>query len=295
MFLGPSWADDYHRWAVKVGQALKSFEQAGRGEEARGIWHEFSALSDKYDRDATEKKWETFEPKSITYTSLFYWAQAAGWRNPRSTASTATATASDRETKSYAFPLEDGRLNLSRRLGPRDEVIAGALPAGKVWITGGAGGTFKTALLIVAALCIVTGRPFMGLPVNEPGAVILALGEEDRDEIDRRVTPCNFGGRRPWFECPACDQRCAILYFRARDAAFGCRTCLDLAYTAEALELTYRLLWRQRKLERQLGPGKTRPKGMHRRTYWALVDRIDQIDTRRLVLLRAGLDRLLRG
>src|SRR5258707_8196369 len=38
-------------------------------------------------------------------------------------------------------------------------------------------------------------------------------------------TACRYGGRRPWFLCPACRLRCAVLYLRGRTA---CRTCHGL-------------------------------------------------------------------
>ena len=29
--------------------------------------------------------------------------------------------------------------------------------------------------------------------------------------LDIETTPCQFGGRRPWFKCPRCDRRVAVL------------------------------------------------------------------------------------
>ena len=44
-------------------------------------------------------------------------------------------------------------------------------------------------------------------------------------QIER--TPCHLGGSRPWFLCPACGRRCAILY------PTRCRLCLRLHYASE--------------------------------------------------------------
>lgn len=77
-------ADSYHFWAERMGLALKSVAQAGRDEEARAIWHEFSRLSAKYDAEQCERKWKTFDPDRITYRSIFEWATARGWVNPKS-------------------------------------------------------------------------------------------------------------------------------------------------------------------------------------------------------------------
>ena len=89
-------ADGYFDW-VNVGQALKSLAQAGREAEALELWHEYSALSAKYDPEQCVAKWETFEPSSITYRSIFELAAARGWVNPRSAeALKAAATAATR-------------------------------------------------------------------------------------------------------------------------------------------------------------------------------------------------------
>ncbi len=49
------------------------------------------------------------------------------------------------------------------------------------------GGTGKSFLLLQLAICIVTGRPFLGLSVNDPGAVLLLCGEDEREELHRRL------------------------------------------------------------------------------------------------------------
>ncbi len=89
-------ADGYQFW-VGFGQALKSLAQAGREVEALDMWHEFSAKSAKYDAEQCAAKWETFDPNRITYRSIFEWATARGWVNPRSAeALKANATAATR-------------------------------------------------------------------------------------------------------------------------------------------------------------------------------------------------------
>lgn len=91
-------ADSYHVWAEQVGQALKSLAQAGREIEAREMWHEFSAKSEKYDRAKCDHKWDRdLDPNRITYKSIFEWATSRGWLNPKSAqALKASATAETR-------------------------------------------------------------------------------------------------------------------------------------------------------------------------------------------------------
>ncbi|UQY83669.1 phage/plasmid primase, P4 family [Ralstonia pseudosolanacearum] len=78
-------AESYPLW-VKVGQALKSLEQAGQGAEAAELWHDFSQRSSKYDESAAEEKWDSFSPSKITFRTIFEMAQQDGWQNPRSAA-----------------------------------------------------------------------------------------------------------------------------------------------------------------------------------------------------------------
>lgn len=69
------------------------------------------------------------------------------------------------------------------------EGAAGVFPAGKVGMLAAAGGAGKTAALVRLALAVATGRPWFdgGWFPPKRGRVLLALGEEDADEIKRRV------------------------------------------------------------------------------------------------------------
>ncbi len=59
-------------------------------------------------------------------------------------------------------------------------------------------------------------------------------GGQDWEDVRQRVTvewtPCNFGGRRPWFICGNCGRRVAVIY--AGGKYFACRHCYDLTYTS---------------------------------------------------------------
>lgn len=89
-------------------------------------------------------------------------------------------------------------------------------------------------------------------------------------------TPCNYGGQRVWWLCPAvgCGRRVAVLY---GGAVFACRHCHRLAYrcqreapddraTRRADKLRDRLGWEAGILNGEGG----KPKGMHWKTYWRL-------------------------
>ncbi len=96
--------------------------------------------------------------------------------------------------------------------------------------------------------------------------------EEIRERVDLVWTPCHFGGERPWFLCPRCGQRRAILY--GEDKLFLCRGCYRLAYSSQNEGRLDRLLRRAQKIRRRLGVDESvlepiifKRKGMHQRTF----------------------------
>jgi hypothetical protein len=101
-------------------------------------------------------------------------------------------------------------------------------------------------------------------------------------------TPQHYGGHRVWWICPRCGQRRAVLFgVSGSDGRFGCigshpnrpqHRCMDLAYTVEALLPRWRLERRADRIGARLeesedGRRWIKPKGMHWRTFNALVDR----------------------
>ena len=91
-------------------------------------------------------------------------------------------------------------------------------------------------------------------------------------EIQITRTPCHLGGSRPWFLCPECDKRAAILYLAHNRPC--CRACLNLVYRSSReseLERLRRALSKARtKIEwapYAMGEIGVKPKNMHWRTY----------------------------
>lgn len=115
---------------------------------------------------------------------------------------------------------------------------------------------------------------------------------EQRVPISR--TACHYGGERPWFACPGCTQRVALLYLRY-GAGFACRRCSTVAYASQREDAITRSWRRQGKIERLLGAHQTRPDGMRQTTYIALLHQIVDCEGQRAQALLAALKRLRPG
>lgn len=80
------------------------------------------------------------------------------------------------------------------------------------------------------------------------------LGTADWEAVDLVVwfdfTPCNIGGVRQWFICPACKKRCEILCLADKWPA--CRKCYRLPYQSQLEDRLGRLQLKQTKLENML-------------------------------------------
>lgn len=98
-------------------------------------------------------------------------------------------------------------------------------------------------------------------------------GERDvRAHVRLERTPCQFGGSRPWFACPRCHRRVAILYLWGYPA---CRTCCRMGYPSQSDDAIDRSWRRTRKIEARLGgewPAVRKPKWMRHATYERLWD-----------------------
>lgn len=100
-------------------------------------------------------------------------------------------------------------------------------------------------------------------------------GSEEWKQVDDYIevswSSCNYGGQRAWWICPGCGRRVAVLY---GGKYFRCRKCHSLAYACQSETYHDRLLRKTHKAKRLLGEYYQRPKGMHRKTYERLENRI---------------------
>lgn len=126
----------------------------------------------------------------------------------------------------------------------------------------------------------------IGVKVTPQSAVTLEYSltyDGERRSISERVEliykPCNFGGARPWFQCPRCARQVAVLYMRS--GRFGCRHCQRVAYSSQSEDVMARTWREQRRIEEKIGEDWQRPKGMRQRTYERLMDRLEDCQSRR--------------
>ena len=98
-------------------------------------------------------------------------------------------------------------------------------------------------------------------------------------------TRCNYGGARPWFGCPHCDRRVAVLFLAA--GAFRCRHCARIAYSSQSADVIGRAWLKQHKAEAKLNPDGSKPARMHWTTYERLREVIAKCEAQRNAALGA--------
>ena len=91
--------------------------------------------------------------------------------------------------------------------------------------------------------------------------------ESVKQTINLESNPCNFGGTRPWFTCPHCQQRCAVLHSAGK--YFLCRQCSGLSYYSQLKGKIDRLIDQKHKLGDRIfdETGWRKKKGMHQSTF----------------------------
>lgn len=177
-------ADDRDAW-VKVGHALREL-----GDIGRGLWLDWSQTSDKW-QPGDAQQWSTFRPvSSIGVESVFHEAQSRGWLNPRSNAANTTSSTSA-DTDTIAPLVDPATVTVGDMIDmpppPRRWLLDKLLPLGVAGVLAAGGTTGKSFFVIQLAVAIVTGKPFFGIEVGEPGGALIVSAEDDREEVWRRL------------------------------------------------------------------------------------------------------------
>jgi hypothetical protein len=141
---------------------------------------------------------------------------------------------------------------------------------------------------------------------TRPGELVLdyrvRVGEGDpwepvRETVPLDSSPCRYGGERPWFLCPRCLGRRAVLY--GVGDRFRCRACHDLAYSSTREGADERNRRRADELRRRIGCKRgpfsvpLKPKGMHWRTFERIVAEINAREYDALIAFSAETDAMV--
>lgn len=99
--------------------------------------------------------------------------------------------------------------------------------------------------------------------------------QDKRYQVMVEWTSCHLGGTRPWWNCPCCGRRVAVLW---GGSIYACRQCQQINYESTRTAESSKPFDRAGKLRDRLGwvPGVAhgmgdRPKGMHMTTYARLL------------------------
>lgn len=99
--------------------------------------------------------------------------------------------------------------------------------------------------------------------------------------VQLTTTRCNLGGERFWFYCPNCNRRTGSIFIVG--PPFQCRVCLRLRYQSQRESHGMRLLAKAIRLRKRFGGTRdawsfrSKPKGMHRRTYKRLIAKLGDL------------------
>jgi hypothetical protein len=211
-------SDDRELW-IKLGHAAKTLDNDG-GDEAKRAWLEWSKKSEKFDLDDAEASWESFTPTITSHEKIFLMAEDYGWDVKAANANINASlgdTKSPREFEhfdSYRGDMEAPTVsNLSnttsqnilhgdfdlvsynsqllediKSIPKRDWIIPRLLLGGNISLIVGPGGVAKSMLQLIAAVSVATGRDLLRLGPIRRCNVLLVNNEDDRNELQRRVS-----------------------------------------------------------------------------------------------------------
>lgn len=205
--------DDYQTW-VEIGMALQSTRA---GSQAFHIWDKWSAGSSKYPGSAEcWAKWCSFGRREheITLGTLFHRAGADA-REPETPSVGAQNSQPPQPEAAAPFQMPPPPGPPAKPVSPIETLWdlsppewmaremptprlylllnpdgSGMLPRNKAGTFTAQGGIGKTMAIVQLALSVATGRPWLGhfiVDPNAPKRVLLLLGEEDREEVYRRL------------------------------------------------------------------------------------------------------------
>jgi hypothetical protein len=127
-------------------------------------------------------------------------------------------------------------------------------------------------------------RPYLTKHARD-GVEVQVLGHAGWQPVRVEASGQPFGGHRWQFRCPICGLRRRRLFLPAAASRFGCRRCHSVRYVSQLSSKSDQ--WRRRagKLYRRAGTSSGadfhyKPRGMHCRTFNALIDHAEELEAR---------------
>lgn len=167
-------ANDTKTW-FDVGLALKTIGNIGRD-----LWIEWSKRSDKW-VDEHIKHWHTFKPEKITYKSIFYSAQEAGWENPMA----GNAQMEDPEEDLFKDLQAIFCSELPKECEFPDELVEGLLVRNEISILYGDSNSGKTFFGIDIACAVALGLIWMNRRTEQ--GLVLYIASESPSSVRFRI------------------------------------------------------------------------------------------------------------
>jgi hypothetical protein len=202
-------ADDRETW-LRMGMAIKH----ELGEGGRGLWDEWSAISDKFDRRDQERTWNSFKRNGVSAGTIFREAALAGWRDPADEQyerlcerlRSNTSPPPDERPAPNGWNFYQGAANPR----PIEWIIKKIVPRAGFGILSGQWGTFKTTAALEISLAVMTEVLFANqYRIKRKGAVAY-FAAEGAASIEPRLAAIakerGFEGELPfaWRDnCPA--------------------------------------------------------------------------------------------
>ena len=211
-------SDDRKLW-IKLGHAAKTLDNDG-GDEGKQAWLEWSKKSDKFDLDDAEASWESFTPTITSHEKIFLTAEDYGWDVQAANANIDAILGETKSPREFEYPDQDfSDLKAStafnqgqaksendlhsdfdlvtynsqlledvKAIPKRDWIIPRLLLGGNISLILGPGGVAKSVLQLIAAVSVATGRDLLRLGPIRRCKVLLVNNEDDRNELQRRVS-----------------------------------------------------------------------------------------------------------
>lgn len=191
--LGAIPSDDRDIW-INVGMALQPYEGG------YDLWNAWSSKSDEYEEAAIDHTWYSFDPKEITYRSIFKLASSKeyGWTNPRLGVSKSAQAGLTRETeieeaKNEPLDIDSDEYGETLHFDSRNPslvikkfYLGGWVPEGGVTLLSGDGGVGKSFSSLNIAVCMALGLDYGGMD-SRRSKVYFVTAEDDKDDVNARI------------------------------------------------------------------------------------------------------------